>query len=370
MAAKTGKSRTLRPGMRIMMAAGMLLLAILLLYPGKKAPTQTAVAPTPTEETQAAPDTPAPTEETQAVPDTPAPTEEAAAASPAASDPGVAAEPEIAAEEPASIPDAPEADASELSAPQEAIRPIVYDQQSFKLVTDMVYAYRMQVEDRNRIIAADVAALKEHDEPLGEAWGGIMEYWDYADTRLELNYGGIPANLPQDDSLCIIVLGFQLLPDGSMAQELLGRCELALAAAKQYPEAYLVVTGGGTAIGNALATEAGVMARWFMEQGIDENRIILEDRSSTTDENAKFTLKILTEQYPQIRSVAIVTSDYHVPLGCTLFTEAALLYGCEHGRVPWTVDAHVALSGYGLAEYTNPAEQALYIWALANPQHN
>ena len=83
MAAKTGKSRTLRPGMRIMMAAGMLLLAILLLYPGKKAPTQTAVAPTPTEETQAAPDTPAPNEETQAVPDTPAPTEEAAAASPA-----------------------------------------------------------------------------------------------------------------------------------------------------------------------------------------------------------------------------------------------------------------------------------------------
>ena len=96
----------------------------------------------------------------------------------------------------------------------------------------------------------------------------------------------------------------------------------------------------------------------------------MEDRSSTTDENAKFTLKILTEQYPQIRSIAIVTSDYHVPLGCTLFTEAALLYGCEHGRVPWSVDAHVALRGYGLTEYTNPAEQALYIWALANPQLN
>ena len=79
------------------------------------------------------------------------------------------------------------------------------------------------------------------------------------------------------------------------------------------------------------------------------------------------TLAILTDRFPQIHSLAIVTSDYHVPLGCTLFTEAALLYGCEHGQTPWTVDAHVALKGYGLAEYTNPAEQALYIWALANP---
>ena len=357
MAAKTEKSRTLRPGMRILMAAGMLLLAVLLLYPGKKTPSQAAVIPTPAEEKQAALDTPATTVE-------------AAAVSPADSDPAVTVEPEIHSEAPASIPDEPEADASEVSAPQESIRSIVYDQRSFQLVTDMVYAYRMQVEDRERIIAADVAALKEYDPPLGEAWGGIMEYWDYADTRLELNYDRLPENLPQDDSLCIVVLGFQLLPDGSMAPEMLGRCELALAAARQYPKAYLAVTGGGTAAGNAMVTEAGVMAEWFLEQGIDENRIIREDRASTTDENAKFTLQILTGEYPQIKSIAVVTSDYHVPLGCTLFTEAALLYGCEHGRVPWTVDAHVALKGYGLAEYTNPAEQALYIWALANPQRD
>lgn len=252
--------------------------------------------------------------------------------------------------------------------PQEQTRPVVYDERSYQLVTDMVYAFRKQLEDREQIIAADVQALKEHDAALGEAWGGIMEYWDYADNRLELNYETLPETLPRDGSLCIVVLGFQLLPEGGMSQEMLGRCKLALTAARQYPQAYLAVTGGGTAVMNAGVTEADVMAHWFLEQGIDEDRIIVEDRSSTTEENAKFTLKILTEQYPQIRSLAIVTSDYHVPLGCTLFTEAALLYGCEHGRIPWTVDAHVALTGYGLAEYTNPEEQALYIWALANPQ--
>lgn len=353
----TGKSRALHPGMRIGMAVGMLLLAVLLLYPGKRAPAQTAPVSAKTDETSLVVASQAPA----GMPADPSP---AASASPTPEVPTITPVPST------NDSDAPTVEAAQELAPQESFRPIVYDQISFKLVTDMVYAYRMQVENRNRIIEADVDALKEHDAPLGEAWGGIMEYWDYADNRMELNYETLPETLPRDDSLCIVVLGFQLLPDGGMAPEMLGRCELALAAAKQYPNAYLAVTGGGTAAGNALATEAGVMAEWFLEQGIDQSRIILEDRSSTTDENAKFTLKILTEQYPQIRSIAIVTSDYHVPLGCTLFTEAALLYGCEHGRVPWSVDAHVALRGYGLTEYTNPAEQALYIWALANPQQS
>ena len=357
MAARTGKSRALHPVTRIVMALGMLALAVLLLYPGKK--TQTQDAPVPAVTAEALPIEP-----------TSAPAEKDQTASPDLTPAVITETPVMVSSKPASESDDPTAAPAELPAHQETFRPIVYDQRSYQLVTDMVYAYRMQVEDRDRIIAADVSALKEHDAPLGEAWGGIMEYWDYADTRLALNYDRLPEDLPKDDSLCIVVLGFQLLPDGGMSQEMLGRCELALAAAKQYPNAFLAVTGGGTAVGNAAVTEAGVMARWFREQGIDESRIILEDRSSTTEENAKFTLKILTEQYPQIRSIAIVTSDYHVPLGCTLFTEAALLYGCEHGRVPWTVDAHVALTGYGLTEYTNPAEQALYIWALADPRQN
>ena len=353
MAARTGRSRALHPVTRIVMAVAMLALAVLLLYPGKKTQTQELSLP-------------AVTEESLSVEPTSAPAELDPATSPDLTSAVIMDSPEMAAE-PESESDDPTAAPAEPPALQETFRPIVYDQRSYQLVTDMVYAYRMQVEDRERIIAADVAALKEYDPPLGEAWGGIMEYWDYADTRLELNYDRLPENLPQDDSLCIVVLGFQLLPDGSMAPEMLGRCELALAAAKQYPDAYLAVTGGGTAYRNPEVTEAGVMAKWFLEQGVDESRIITEDRSSTTEENAKLTLAILTDRFPQIHSLAIVTSDYHVPLGCTLFTEAALLYGCEHGQTPWTVDAHVALKGYGLAEYTNPAEQALYIWALANP---
>lgn len=345
-----------RLGKRLALALAMLLLAAFFLYlsmgrPAER-PAQSGMETEP----------PAPTEE--AIPAAEGDREELS--TPAPTMPEETAEAEITSAAEEAIPDQEE---DGLTWPHQA-QPIVYDERSFQLVTDMVYAFRRQVPDREEIIRRDVEALKEHDPSLGEAWGGIMEYWDYADNRLELNYEGLPSTLPQDESLCIIVLGFQLEPEGEMSRELLGRCELALKALEEYPRAYLAVTGGGTAYRNPEATEAGVMARWFLDRGIEESRIILEDRSSTTEENAKFTLKILTEQYPQIKSLALVTSDYHVPLGCTLFTEAALLYACEEGRLPWRVDAHLALRGYGLAEYTNPAEQALYIWALADPRQN
>ena len=246
--------------------------------------------------------------------------------------------------------------------------PLVYDKRSYQLVTDMVYAFRHQVSDRKRIIADDVQALKEHDPVLGQVWGGIMEYWDYADFEMEICYDQLPEDLPRDDSLCLVVLGFQLTPEGTMAPELRGRCELALRAAEQYPNAFLALAGGGTARGNPEATEAGVMAAWFREQGIDERRILVEDRSSTTEQNALFTREILVRDYPQVRSLVIVSSDYHLPLGCTLFHEAAMLYYGETGQMPFDVVGNLALAGYGLNEYTNPDEQAKYVWTVASPQ--
>ena len=246
-------------------------------------------------------------------------------------------------------------------------RPIVYDARSYELVSDMVFAYRHQVQNRSALIAADVEELKAHDLRLGEAWGDIMDYWDYANSRMEINLDRLPEDLPTDDSLCIVVLGFQLNEDGSMAPELLGRCALALQAAEQYPNAYLLCTRGGTARQHAEITEAGAMADWFRGRGVEESRLIVEDRSTTTEENALNALGILTRQYPQIRSLAIVTSDYHLPLSCLMFTETALLYRCEYGYMPYTVDANLGLQGYGLNEYKNPDEQAKYVWFVANP---
>lgn len=332
---ENGEKKTTPLALRIALALAALTLGWLLLSRGKDAPPAMSAETLPPEQTQAATLTiPASAEDTPVQNEDPVPPVQEQM-------------------------DAPSAKAAE---------PIVYDSRSYQLVTDMVYAYKMQVADRDRIIAADVAALKKYDSRLGETWGAIMEYWDYANTRMVLNYNSLPEDLPQDDSLCIVVLGFQLEPDGSMSPEMHGRCQLALRAAEQYPHAFIAATGGGTAYRNPEATEAGVMAEWFLRKGVAEERLILEDQSSTTEENAIFTRGILTERYPQIKSLVIVSSDYHLPLGCLLFTEAALLYRCEYGEMPFEVVSNLALTGYGIYEYKNPEEQALYVWRVADPQ--
>ena len=208
-----------------------------------------------------------------------------------------------------------------------------YSAETYNLVSEMIYIRRHDVPDADAQIRELERRLDETDPALGELWTEIMEYWRYANTEMPVNRA-LPDDLPQDDSLCLVVLGYQLLYDGDMAPELLGRCELALQCARQYPNAYLAVTGGGTAFKDKDVTEAGVMADWFLAQGISPERIIREDASLTTDQNAVNTCAILAEQYPQIKHLAIISSDYHLSLGCTMFTEAALLYGYERGAVP------------------------------------
>ena len=274
--------------------------------------------------------------------------------------------------EPKDAPEPSEAPAAAIAAEPtpnpEVVHPIRYTKQSFQLVTDMVYAYQHQTADHLAVIESDLAQLKALDPELGAAWEEIMHTWIAVNDDYPVNYERLPDDLPQDDSLAILVLGFQLEPDGSMAAELKGRCDLALKAAEQYPKAFVIVTGGGTARQNPDVTEAGVMEAYLLANGIAPERIIREADSRTTEENAQRCLAILTRDYPQVRQLALVTSDYHVALGTLLFTEVAQLYGCEHGAVPFRVTANLGFPAVGLPDYTEPKYQELYIWAVADPK--
>ena len=121
----------------------------------------------------------------------------------------------------------------------------------------------------------------------------------------------LPDDLPQDDSLCVVVFGYGLDADGSIQPELEDRLYVALNAARQYPNAYVAVTGGQTSE-VAGVTEGGQMAAWLRAQGVAESRLIVEDQALSTTQNAANTYKLLTSAYPQVKTLAVVTSDYHV----------------------------------------------------------
>lgn len=173
---------------------------------------------------------------------------------------------------------------------------------------------------------AEIETLLEYitsaDPGQGALWQKIMEDWRWVNEEMEVHKDVLPDGLPQDDSLCIVILGYGLRDDGSMKEELIDRLVVGMASAMKYPNAWVCVTGGPTA-DLTDDTEAGQMAAWLEEKGLAPERIIREKKALSTTANARNVCKILRAQYPQVNSVAVVSSDYHIPWGVSMFTTAS-----------------------------------------------
>ena len=219
------------------------------------------------------------------------------------------------------------------------------------IIEEMVVYYGTYGDEAAQVTAELLEELSALDPAAGAKWERIMDLWKSAEAGPVVHEGILPDGLPETDELCMVVLGFQLNPDGSMKDELIERLKVALASADKYPNAFIVCTGGGTAAENASATEAGKMAEWLIDNRVDPQRVIVEDRSLTTAQNAIFTYQILTEQYPQVKQLAIVSSDYHIATGALLFGAEAVLQAEEAGRETMAV---VSDAGYPAPSGTLP----------------
>ena len=86
------------------------------------------------------------------------------------------------------------------------------------------------------------------------------------------------------------------------------RMEAALVYLKNNPEA-ICIASGGQGPGEAIS-EAECMRRFLVAGGIEESRIYLEDRSTSTYENLHFSAAIIAA-HDLPREVAIATDIYH-----------------------------------------------------------
>lgn len=103
----------------------------------------------------------------------------------------------------------------------------------------------------------------------------------------------------------VIVLGAQVR--GTRITKLLAqRIDAAYEYLENNPECLVVCTGGqGT--GEDISEAEAIKGR-LIELGIDENRILVEDKSRTTYENLKFALDIIGDKDAK---VAVVTNSFH-----------------------------------------------------------
>lgn len=115
------------------------------------------------------------------------------------------------------------------------------------------------------------------------------------------------ANRPPDEDTTVIVLGCKVRGEEPSLM-LRQRIMAAYRYLDQNPSAMCIVSGGQGA--DELISEAESMKRVLVEHGISEDRIILEDRSTGTDENIRFSLEKMNE-YGISGSVTIVTNEFH-----------------------------------------------------------
>ena len=148
----------------------------------------------------------------------------------------------------------------------------------------------------------------------------MYQYWDETGAReLEesgLDFGGKHA---------FVVLGYQLDGAGDMRPELIGRCDAAAAAARSFPDSYVVTTGGATGgVDTNNHTEAGEMKKYLVKSGISKDRVFAEEKARTTLQNAEYSFRILRDL--GIEKVTVVTSDYHQRWGQVVFNAVAAIY--------------------------------------------
>lgn len=109
----------------------------------------------------------------------------------------------------------------------------------------------------------------------------------------------------RDNMDYIIVLGAQVKgtrPSGSLAK----RLDKAVDYLNDN-EKTIAIVSGGQGIGEDIS-EAQCMRDYLIDKGIDKSRILMEDKSTTTEENIKFSMKLVEPG----SSVGVVTNNFHI----------------------------------------------------------
>ncbi|HSK40594.1 MAG TPA: YdcF family protein [Arenibaculum sp.] len=113
------------------------------------------------------------------------------------------------------------------------------------------------------------------------------------------------------------------------------------ALARRYPDARLVVSGGSGLLGEQDLKEAPAMLLALEQMGLPSRRIVTEDRSRNTYENALFSRSLV--EPGEGETWILVTSAYHMPRSVGVFRTLGW------DVTPWPVDYRTIPSG-GLRE--------------------
>lgn len=137
------------------------------------------------------------------------------------------------------------------------------------------------------------------------------------------------------DEDAVIVLGTTVNGD-QPSKDLKNRLDAAIEYHEQNPDAYIIVTGGQGTEEND--TEASVMATYLVNARLPEEKVIKEDRATSTVENFEYSAMILDKLHLSHgdAQIAYITNDFHIFRAGILAKNAGLdRITHYHGDTPW-----------------------------------
>ena len=122
-------------------------------------------------------------------------------------------------------------------------------------------------------------------------------------------------HIPAFNKDYILIHGCQIRKDGTLTKLLQSRADRAVEFASMQKNAngkdIIFVPSGGKG-SDEIISEAEAIANYLKSIGIPDSAIMIEDRSTTTEENIRFSADLIRESGGDISKIAIATTNYHV----------------------------------------------------------
>jgi len=164
------------------------------------------------------------------------------------------------------------------------------------------------------------------------AVGGVVFIW----LGEEMKQGVQP--VANGTAEYVIVLGAKVKPGGVPSLSLKNRLEEAVKYLNKYPHVKVIVSGGQGA--DEDRTEASVMLKYLQDNGIDTNRILVEDQSTSTYENLLFSKELLPTG---TKRITIVSNDFHLKRAKYLAETLDFEVDVVAAKTPKSVEAKLEL---------------------------
>lgn len=151
----------------------------------------------------------------------------------------------------------------------------------------------------------------------------------------------------------VIVLGAGIRGD-RVTLPLKMRLDKAIEYHEKNPDAVIVVTGGQGF--QETVTEAYAMEKYLLENGVDPDKIIKEEKATSTNENMRFTKEILDARFESEYTAAVITNNFHIYRGVSI---------AKNEGIPTVTHIHAGLQWYNLVPcYLRESLAVLKMWVF------